>query len=181
MFLRTKTSTILTAIAISLASTTPAFAHANIRDLSNGNYRFCVNPPVSDIATDTELFNAGHCYLFRKTGSRLTGVLFDPSTYGEVQICVTGNLNENTLTGEALQTFYFLDTPLSVEPRYRGSIPAPWDNNDFLKIANGIVVEHKQNETGIKTTIRYRTAELNLDNFHHYNAGQFLPPASCFD
>lgn len=169
---------ISSAIALSFTSATAALAQTSIQGLPNGNYRFCSNPPPSSVVSDEEFVAAGHCFLFRKAGNRVVGQFFDMSTYGEVGVCATGTISGNTITGEALEVFPPEGEPLPVEPRFQSATPVSWDENSFLKVARADV-NYDQDDGSVSTSIRYRTALLNLDGFHRYNAGTQAPPTSC--
>jgi hypothetical protein len=163
-------------LALSFGVASSALAQASIPSLSNGNYRFCSNPPPSDAVSDEEFLAAGHCFLFRKTGNRVVGAFFDMSTYGEVSVCATGTISGNTVTGEALESFPVDE--IQLEPKFQGATPVNWDNSGYLKVARADV-DYDQNEGYVSTSIHYRTAVLNLDGFHRYNAGTKTPPTNC--
>lgn len=170
-----KIGTAISAIAFGLICATSALAQTSIQSLPNGNYRFCSNPPPDAVVDDIEILAAGHCFLFRKSGDRVTGYLWDMSTYGEVSTCTVGTVNGNVITGEAYE--YFFDTEITPEPKYQGTVPQNWDDYGYLKVAgatarytHGVVTE---------TTIKYSTAILDISDFYRYNAGTQAPPTSC--
>ena len=173
-----KVGTIFTAISLSLSSVAPALAQTSIQSLPNGNYRFCSNPPPSSIVSDLEVLAAGHCFVFRKTGNRVVGDFVDMSAYGEINVCAVGTVSGNTIKGEALENLLPEDRPLPVERKFQGITPRNWDNNGYLKVARASAT-YVQSEDYVLTSIRYRTALLNLDGFHRYNAGTRTPPTSC--
>lgn len=116
--------------------------------------------------------------MFRKTGNRIVGIFADMSTYGEVNVCAVGTVSGNTIKGEALENFPPDDKPLPVEPKFKGTTPLNWDDNGYLKVARASAT-YDQDEEYVSTSIRYRTALLNLGGFHRYNAGTRTPPTSC--
>jgi hypothetical protein len=171
-----KVGTILSAIALSLSSVAPALAQTSIQSLPNGNYRFCSNLPPSSVVSDEEIIAAGHCFLFQKSGNRVVGYFSDMSTYGEVRVCATGVVSGNTVTGEAVD--YIPGEEIPVDSRFQGTRPVNWDDSGYLKLARASA-KYDSSEGYITTSIRYRTALLNLDSFHRYNAGTQSPPTSC--
>ncbi len=116
--------------------------------------------------------------MFRKTGNRIVGVFADMSTYGEVNVCAVGTVSGNTIKGEALENFLPEDRPLPIEPKFQGTTPLNWDDNGYLKVARANAT-YDRNDGYVSTSVRYRTALLNLDGFHRYNAGTRTPPTSC--
>ena len=171
-----RVGTIFTAIALSLSSVPPALALPSIQSLPNGNYRFCSNPPPSSVVSDEEILAAGHCFVFRKAGNRVVGYFSDMSTYGESRVCALGTVAGNTVTGEALEDFPVDE--IQLEPRFQGTTPQNWDNNGYLKVGRA-TAKYDSSEGNVSTSIRYRTAVLDLDGFHRYNAGTQSPPTIC--
>lgn len=170
-----KITSVISAIAFGLTCATSALAQTSIQSLPNGNYRFCSNPPPDAVVDDIEILAAGHCFLFRKSGSQVVGYFWDMSTFGEIGVCAVGTVNGNVLTGEAYQ--YFFDLEITPEPKHQGTTPQNWDDYGYLKVAgatanytHGVVTE---------TTIQYPTAILNLSDLYRYNAGSQAPPTSC--
>jgi hypothetical protein len=98
------------------------------------------------------------------------------STYGESRVCALGTVAGNTVTGEALEDFPVDE--IQLEPRFQGTTPQNWDNNGYLKVGRASA-KYDSSEGNISTSIRYRTAVLDLDGFHRYNAGTQSPPTIC--
>lgn len=170
-----KITTLFTTVALTLASAASVLAQTSIQSLPNGNYRFCSNPPRSNVVSDREFLAAGHCFLFRKTGNRVVGNFFDMSTYGERGVCARGTVDGNSVTGEAVEVFPSEDLPMPAEPTFQGTKLMNWDNKDYLRVARA---SYSENE-GYVSSIYYRTAILKLGGFYRYNAGNQSPPTSC--
>lgn len=175
--MRKTTQTALAGLVLLVASfSTTASAKSSIQSLPDGNYRFCSNPPPSRQASDQELLKAGYCFVFRKTGNRIVGNYFDSSTSGEDNVCVTGTLSNNSVTGEGLQSSQGLPNGMS---NFSGSRLTNWEKSGYLKVAQAKLLRTYE-QTGY-SEIHYRRAVLNLSNFSRYNAGTYPPPTKCFN
>ena len=152
-----------------------AQAESNIKSLTDGNYRVC-----SEVAS-AEGKVPEMCFLFRKVGDSVIGNFFAPNS--EVTICITGKVNNNNIiSGEALEST-FPDEPHQLDSESQGSKLVNWDNNGYLKIAEGSVKNtpftRGDGNIAYQALINYRNALINLNGFSLYNAGTTLPPRSC--
>ena len=152
-----------------------AQAESNIQSLADGNYRVC-----SEVAS-AEGKVPEMCFLFRKIGNRVTGNFFAPNS--DLGICITGKVNNNIISGEALESTLPDNEPLQLDSESQGSKLVNWDNNGYLKIAEGSVKNTPftigDGNIDYTALINYRNALLDLNGFILYNAGTTLPPRSC--
>ena len=157
----------------------PARAEYINQSLRDGNYRFCSHPPQSKIVSDQDLLHAGYCFVFRKSGSQVVG--FFGVVPGDSLICVDGILDKNTVKGKALQPLLPGNPPQELlNSVNRGSSWKNWDGSGALKVARGSVTNtYNPNQKYYQTVIQYSQAQLNLEDFYRYNAGDILPPKSC--
>lgn len=137
--------------------------------LPDGNYRYVTAdlPPPPDIIKDNDLVKAGGYYfLFRKIGSKVTGMLYQIDS--EDNICITGRINQNQIIGEAIEYY----EPNIRQPRVisMGSEFVIWDNEGHLKVRNG---------RKLGRDVKYSDVSLNLKLFNPINAGSQIPPRSC--
>ena len=172
--MRKTTQTAIAGLVLLVASfSTPVSAKSSIQNLPDGNYKFCSNPPPSRQVSDLK---AGYCFVFRKTKTRIVGNYFDSSTSGEDNVCVTGRLSNNSVTGEGLQFSQGLPNGMS---DFSGSRLTNWDDSGYLKVAQAKLLKTYE-QTGY-SEIHYRSTVLNLSNFSRHNAGTESPPTNCFN
>ena len=134
---------------------------ALISNLSDGNYRYWTGRPSGSVVSDEELLrNGGILFVFRKQGNKITG------NYGQIDnvgICLSGQINENTLTGIAVEQGDA--SVISTGDRF-----APWDAAGLLRVRRG-------SKTGDR--IQYNGAIVDLRSFNRINAGTRVPPTRC--
>lgn len=141
-----------------------AFAIATLPD---GNYRFCSDRPPEGVNRVS-----GACFRFRKQGSQITGDYYYP--YQGSSLCLTGNSNGNTFTGQGLER---LPQNASVPENYASDQFMDWGPEGYLQVRRGVVFDRQNTD---RRAVRYRSALLNLNDFYQYNAGTVLPPTDCF-
>lgn len=139
----------------------PTSRQFSIESLSDANYRFC-----SDRAEGIDRVS-GVCFRFRKQGDEIVGDYYYP--YEGSSLCVSGRVNNNTVTGQAIE-------------RLTTSRPAPenlpeddftdWRQEGFLKVRYAERLASPER-------IRYRSLLLDLNGFYQYNAGPVVPPQNC--
>ncbi|MCL1471592.1 hypothetical protein [Argonema antarcticum] len=145
-----------------------------ISNLTDGNYRFCSEPP----SLDRNFEEVGWCFIFRKTANRVVGEYF--AAQKEQTICITGVLNNNTVSGTGLENWYGWDKPVSLE-----GIPERewWDSPEIgggrLKASRLSIVSRSDDANSYSAWIQYNSVLLNLNKFHRYTAGNRLPPVKC--
>lgn len=163
--------------AYTLLSAPPSQSQESLIDrLSDGNYRFCSEPQ-----SNGSLFEeSGYCFRFRKTGDRVVGTYF-AAPMGEQNMCVTGVLNQNIVTGTGLEHWYAWSEPVSLD-----SFPLQpiWDSPEIgggHMLANNprIVNSGNYGSDDHWAFIQYGSVQLNLDEFYRYTAGTVLPPEHC--
>jgi hypothetical protein len=134
---------------------------ALISNLPDGNYRYWTGRPSGAIVSDEELLrNGGILFVFRKQGKQITG------NYGQIDnvgICLNGQINENTLTGIAVEQGDA--SVISTGDRF-----VTWDAAGFLRVRRG-------SKTGDR--IQYNGAIANLNDFTRINAGSREPVTRC--
>ncbi len=148
-----------------------------ISALPDGNYRFWNGAPTNGIVSDDDLLASGERTLvvtFRKRGNEFAG------TFGYISdnsICVQGQINENTVTGIALQQ--------APGARPIGTIDtfASFNASDRLKLRRGYQLGTRPiNANGtsyVLNIIRYNSALLNMEGLNKINAGTRVPPERC--
>lgn len=144
----------------------PTDAQFKIANLPDGNYRFCSDRPPSDVERVS-----GVCFRFQKDGDAITGDYYYP--YEGSSICVTGQVNGNTISGQGLERFSINSAP---PDDFDQNSLHDWRQEGFLKIGRGVAVSDRPAD---QKAVRYRSALLNLNNFYQYNAGTVLPPSEC--
>ncbi|MEW5856111.1 MAG: hypothetical protein AB1861_01795, partial [Cyanobacteriota bacterium] len=167
----------ITAIASSTPTPTPTPVQS-IQSLSNGNYTFCSKPPSG--TGNQQGVDLGHCYVFSKKGNRLVGDLYDTKTLGEVTACVSGAVNNKTVSGEAIEIVGDIGRQ-NTPPNSSGNKLVNWDNQGYLKVARATVIG-RLNSPGRNNVrkIRYRSALLNLNGFYRHNQLK-QAPTSCLN
>jgi len=135
-----------------------------IGSLSDGNYRFC-----SDRPADIQRVS-GACFRFRKQGEDVVGEYYYP--HEGSRICITGEVNQNTVTGQGIEQLEPAAEPTSDLPREEME---DWRQDGFLQVGRAQFEE----TWGESNYIRFRSALLNLNNFYQFNAGTVLPPQTC--
>jgi len=131
-----------------------------VESLPNGNYRLCSDSAPADIERVS-----GVCFRFRKQGEEIVGEYYYP--YEGSQVCLNGEVNRNTVTGQAVEKMK--TTPDLPQERHN------WRQEGFLQVGRP-KLQATWNEA---TYVRYRSAILNLNQFYQFNAGTVLPPQNC--
>jgi len=144
----------------------PTGSQFTITSLPDGNYRFCSDRPPSDIQRVS-----GVCFRFQKAGDAITGDYYYP--YEGSSICLTGQVNGNTVSGQGLERFSINSAP---PDDFDQESLHNWRQDGFLQIGRGVAVSDRPED---QKAVRYRSALLNLNNFYQYNAGTVLPTSEC--
>jgi hypothetical protein len=118
------------------------------------------------------------CFSFRKSGNHIVGIHY-PDRSDFEDICIEGTVNNNTVTGFALESVD--GRPVSEHmPKSEGATLVNWqdgrDNKGYLKVAKKRVVQKTPNEftTG---WVRFDRAVLKLENFHRWKYIGKVPTA----
>ena len=134
---------------------------ALISNLPDGNYRYWTGRPSGSVVGDEELLrNGGILFVFRKQGNKITG------NYGQIDnvgICLSGQVNENTFTGIAIEQGDA--AVISTGDRF-----APWDAAGLLRVRRGAKMGDR---------IQYNGAIVDLRSFNQINAGNREPITRC--
>jgi hypothetical protein len=150
-----------TSASSSPSPTSPSPAAAKISALPDGNYRYWTGRSSNAVVTDEELLrNGGVLFIFRKTGNQLVG---NYSRIDDVGICLSGQINDNTLTGIAVQQG---DASVLSE----GDRFVSWDPSGLLRVRRGVATENR---------VQYNSAIADLRGFSRINAGTREPPTRC--
>lgn len=149
----------------------PADAQYVVANLPDGQHLFCSQPEPKDWRS-----GAGVCFWFRKEGNLITGSFGYPNSDVFVP-CVTGIINDNFMTGEALDISWLGNGWIEI-PQETGG----WDEDGHLKLGQGKIVLTDQNQWGRVDWIHFAFASLDLKGFYRYreeNAKEFQAPKSC--
>jgi len=146
-------------------------AATTLKSLPNGNYRICSDRP------DASGKESGMCFRFRKTSDRVVGLYYVP--YSEWSVCLSGKINNNTVSGKALQYKSGLPEAPRINPKYQGSKLETLDRDGYLKVSGQTLVRSASTENGYDAWFHYQTARLDVKDFHRYSAGSTPPPQSC--
>lgn len=160
-------------LSLGLATSMVAQAQTSMQNLRNGNYKVCSNPPSANRGNDDS--NAGYCFVFSKQGNRLVGNYYDPKTLGEVSVCLSGAVRNNTFSGEGREIVGEIGRQTLI-PNSEGEQFVNWDDRGYLKVRRATSLRPARHHG---TIIRYRSALLNLSGFHRYNLPNGTPPRSC--
>ncbi|MFH7243775.1 MAG: hypothetical protein ACHWZW_13095 [Spirulina sp.] len=134
-----------------------------VQDLPDGNYRYWSGTTDQSIVSDDILINnGGTLFLFRKQGDNVTGIF---SYVNAEAICISGQVNGNTVSGRAVQTGEGISVLSS------GETFANFGPSETLSLRRGRQVSDEQ--------VRYGSALLNLAELNRINAGTALPPGGC--
>jgi hypothetical protein len=184
IFMRKTAPKLLVSLVLGTAIfSTPAQAQSPVESLPNGNYLFCSNPPTTNQVSNERMENAGHCFIFRKSGNSIVGRYYDAETYGEVNLCLSGTLSNSTLTGEGVELIGSLGRQ-STPPSEEGLQLVNWDNQSYLRVARARVIRrYEPSDRDVlrpgSRTVHYRRALLNLSGFHRYKLAEGVPPTTC--
>ncbi|MBE9178332.1 hypothetical protein IQ268_06990 [Oculatella sp. LEGE 06141] len=139
----------------------PPVSAPPVSSLPDGVYRYwngAIAPGT--VVSDEELLNRGGAtFLFRKQGNRVVGTF--AYVDGEA-ICLTGQLNGNTVTGQAFSE----DSSV----RNTGEQFTAWGPSGFLQVRRGRRVGNRS---------RYDSALLNLSALSRINTGTRTPASTC--
>jgi hypothetical protein len=157
----------------------PSASGAGFAALPDGDtYRVCSQPPVEGADAYQVV---GHCLAFRKTGDRVVGNFYDTETLGEVGLCVSGTLSDNTVQGEAIEFIGSVGNP-KIPDNSEGTALVNWDDDGFLQVAQArVIAQEEQGEgTGVMVdTVQYGEAVLTLDGFHRHPDAEVPAPTDC--
>jgi hypothetical protein len=147
-----------------------AHAQDGMATLPDGNYQFCSQPETKDSP-----FGAGVCLWFRKVNNRVVGNYGYPQS--DDSICVSGEVQDNLATGEALAVSWpgrsWEDIPQS---------PVDWDEEGRLKVGQGSIIHTSGSKDERIDWIQFRSAVLNFKDFYRYSQvgmGEEKIPESC--
>jgi hypothetical protein len=134
---------------------------ASISALPDGNYRYWTGRSSNAVVTDEELLrNGGILFVFRKKGNQVVG---NYALVDNVGICLSGQVNDNTFTGIAVEQG-------DREVLSGGDTFLPWDASRLLRIRRGVATENR---------VQYNGAIADLRSFSRINAGTREPPVRC--
>jgi hypothetical protein len=146
----------------------PTDREFTVESLPDGNYRLCsdgfAGAKAHHAPADIQRVS-GVCFRFRKQGEEIVGEYYYP--YEGSQICLNGEVNRNTVTGQAVEKMK--TTPDLPKGRHN------WRQEGFLQVGR----PNLQATWSEATYVRYRSAILNLNQFYQFNAGTVLPPQNC--
>ncbi|MEL6489583.1 MAG: hypothetical protein AAFQ95_06435 [Cyanobacteria bacterium J06621_3] len=135
-----------------------------LESLPDGSYRYLSGEFEYGNYTDEQLTaNGSAVFLLTKVGNEVTGNLSE--TFGQADICVTGTLSGNTITGAA----YPIATDNASAVENVGEAFVPYGSG-------GLQVRQPQ-MVGDRTY--YTGALLDLTTFSRINAGTALAPTAC--
>ncbi|MEL7038643.1 MAG: hypothetical protein AAFO04_23970 [Cyanobacteria bacterium J06592_8] len=148
-------------------STTPvrsSYYLPTIASLPDGNYRYVT---VNNTAmTDAELAQTDSLiFLFQKTGNKIIGQLSIEN--GSQKICISGEVNVNTITGQAIELFENLE---EVEVKNSSEEFMNWDVAGSLRVRRSTTEANK---------VIYKSAIFDLNGYNRTNTGTELPPMRC--
>ncbi|GAB4201544.1 MAG: hypothetical protein Fur006_54090 [Coleofasciculaceae cyanobacterium] len=141
-----------------------------IATLPDGNYQFCSQPETKESP-----FGAGVCFWFRKVNNRVVGDYGYPQS--DDSICVSGEIQGNLATGEALA--------ISWPGRVWENIPKSpfyWDEENRLQLHQASTIHTSGTKDERTDWIEFRNAALNLSGFYRYQTvgmGEDRIPKSC--
>lgn len=138
--------------------------------LPDGNYQFCSQPEKKDSP-----FGAGVCFWFRKVNNRVVGDYGYPQS--DDSICVSGEVQGNLATGEALAVSWPGNPWEKIPP-----FPVDWHEEGRLKLNQGSIIHTSDSEDGHIDWIQFRSAVLNINGFSRYRQvgiGENKIPKSC--
>lgn len=146
----------------------PVQARTAIAALPDGEYRFCQNAAAA-------ASNTSGCFQFRKISTSITGNFYRASA-ADPGICITGQIQENTITGEALETLNQGNFPGSQDAG-QGITPS----TDSLILERGELVNPSFSSTTGSTAsgIYWRSASLVLDTFRQTDLDLVAIPQTC--
>lgn len=162
-------------IAINTPLVSVAQTPVTLQNLANGNHLLCSQPPQPQQNQP----NDGYCFLLRKTNKAMIGYYYSVASLGEKNICLTGQMNRNTLTGSAYQASGEGD-PIKPQSINTGNQFTYWDTpNSRLQIRLGSPKGTLDQYGFLRGYVHYRSMILNLNQMYVYpNSGQ--PPTRCF-
>lgn len=141
----------------------PADAQYIVGALDDGEYQFCTGPepPPGTFPEAT-----GVCFYFSKASNNLIGTYGYPHSDNLIA-CVSGTVNENIMTGEALDVSgYSIDWSVVPPPEEVIS----WDENGFLTISGARLLDSYTDEFGNDISwIKFDRAVLDLNGFYRYS------------
>lgn len=157
----------------------PADAQYVVANLPDGEHQFCSKPDPKNGLT-----GAGVCFWFRKEGNRVTGRFGYPHS-GEFVDCVTGIMNDNSMTGEALDLSWPGHPLLEILPNWT-ELPQEtfaYDEDGYFKLGQGKILRTERDQFGDRTDWIYLAfASLDLKGFYRYsieNLEDFKLPKTC--
>lgn len=166
------------ALLIGLAGcATPSVDTSTFAALPDGDiYRICSEPPVEGADAYAVV---GHCLAFRKTGDRVVGNFYDTETLGEVGLCISGTLSDNTVTGEAIELIGSVGSQ-RIPENSEGTGLVNWDDDGLLKVAQArVIAQEAQGPGAIVDTVQYGDAVLSLEGFYRHPDTEVPAPTEC--
>jgi hypothetical protein len=136
-----------------------------IANLADGNYQFCSQPDPKDWRV-----GAGVCFNFGKISDRVDGYYGYP--HSDDFICVRGKVNNNLITGEALEISWAVN-PWNKIPESTFK----WDSEGRLTLSQGSIIRTSNSENGRINWILFPKASLNITGFYQYSSPKMTPPS----
>jgi hypothetical protein len=144
---------------------TTAQIQPKVATLADGNYQFCTQPDPHNWQD-----GAGVCFVFQKFDRQVDGYYGYP--HSDNFICVKGQVEDNQITGEALEISWagheWTDIPQSA---------FGWDSEGRLTLSQGNIIRTTDDVEGRIDWILFRKAVLNLGGFYQYSSPRMTPPA----
>ncbi|MBW4576604.1 MAG: hypothetical protein KME08_15120 [Aphanothece sp. CMT-3BRIN-NPC111] len=147
----------------------PTNRQYTIESLPDGNYKFC-----SQTSSTKEMLT-NPCFWFGKQGDRVVGQYFYP--YTEASICIKGQVNKDTVTGQALENLWGLSEP----PQPKSLKQKGNEKDSYLKVGLDKISKVSRSDVAgdYSAQAHYSSAILHLADFYPNNASNALPPQNC--
>lgn len=137
--------------------------------LADGNYQFCSQPNPRDWRD-----GAGVCFNFVKNNQGIDGYYGYP--HSDSFVCVRGQVTENKIVGKALALSWPGQTWFNLSPT-----EVVWDIEGHLKLNQGEIRRHSGRGELQERWIAFKTAKLDISNFHRYDAPRMKPASELCD
>lgn len=146
-------------------------AESKVQSLSDGNHLICDRQPANDFTTPAL------CFSFSKTGNRIVGYYYIQNMK-YTDFCIDGEVNNNTVSGQAFYSHRFPEEVVSIASGYQNSqlqdvTAFVAGESDRLKVARARAILEQN-------TIHFRSALLNLNGLSNYKPGKQSKLSSCF-
>jgi hypothetical protein len=144
-------------------------AQLTISALADGNYQFCSQPDPRDWRD-----GAGICFNFAKKNQAIDGYYGYP--HSDSFVCIRGQVMRNSIVGKALA--------LSWPGQERFAIPPTkfaWDAEGRLYLNQGEIQRQSGRDQLQERWVAFKAAELDISNFHQYDAPRMKPVTELCD